>query len=411
MIKKLKLKFVLLSMASLFALLVILIAGMNVINFFSVVNEADETLSLLSQNKGAFPDFQRGPGERGDRLPPEFSPELPYESRYFSVLLTGSGELIHTEMSRIISVDGETAIDYANDVMNSSADRGFVGDFRFVRTAEGEAIRITFLDCGRKLDAYFGFLITSITIAAAGFGVVFLVIFFLAGRIIRPIAESHEKQKRFITDAGHEIKTPLTIINANVDVLAMDLEQNECLEDIRQQTKRLTALTNDLVYLARMEESGGDMPMIEFPVSEIVSETALPFQTLAQTQGKTVTCHVEPMLSLRGNDKAIRQLVNILMDNALKYSPSGGEIALTFMKQARSLCLTVSNTTETAVSPEDLPHVFDRFYRTDKSRNSETGGHGIGLSVAKAIVTAHGGKIHAAIRDGDHFQIVVGLPI
>ena len=423
MIKKLKIKFILLSALSLFLLLFLIIAGMNLLNYNAVVSEADEILSLLSQNRGVFPDTGT-PGDRDkfgdfgkfedfkDRRPISgLSPELPYESRYFSVLFDENGEVLFTDTSRIISVDEETAAAYAGAVWQKSADRGFWGDFRYTKTAEGSATRITFLDCGRKLDAARRFLTISILMALSGFLAVVLIISFFAGKIIRPIAESYEKQKRFITDAGHEIKTPLTIINANVDILEMDLENNECLEDIRQQAKRLTTLTDDLVTLARMEEAENPLPMIEFPISEIVQEAASPFQAVAQAQGKALDVAVQPLLSMRGNDKAVQQLVSILLDNALKYAPVGSTARLSLTRQNRTLLLTVSNPTQMEFTPEALRRVFDRFYRTDPSRNSETGGHGIGLSIAKAIVTAHGGKISAASPDGHAFQITATLPI
>lgn len=408
MIKKLKIKMIALTTVSLFALLAVIVTGMNLINYNAVIKDTDKTLSLLSQNKGAFPDFSH---DKAVKPPPDMSPELPYESRYFSVLLNGTGDIIQADTSRIASVDTSTAIDYATQAAAQANSTGFVEQFRFVRYAEGNNIRITFLDCGRQIDSCNRFLFTSLGMALAGFVIVFVIIVFFSGRIIRPIAESYEKQKRFITDAGHEIKTPLTIINANVDVLEMELGQNECLEDIQQQTKRLTSLTNDLVYLARMEEAEDSLQMIEFPVSEVVQDTAAPFHTLAQAQGKQFTCTIQPMLSMRGNDKAIQQLVSILMDNALKYSPTGGTIVLYLQRQNRTLYLSVFNTTDTAVSPDALPYVFDRFYRIDSSRNSETGGHGIGLSVAKAIVTAHGGKIHAFTQDGRSFQITAAFPV
>ncbi|MCH5198535.1 MAG: HAMP domain-containing histidine kinase [Oscillospiraceae bacterium] len=408
MIKKLRIKFIVLTSVSLFALLTIIVAGMNILNYNSVVSEADRVLSLLSQNNGSFPDFG---GHRGDRLPPNMSPEIPYESRFFSVVINISGDIIRTETNQIISVDRENAIEYARLSLQKRNNIGFVGDFRFVRSIEGDAIRITFLDCGRRLNAYRNFLMISIIMAFAGFIIVLLVIAFFSGKFIRPIAESYEKQKRFITDAGHEIKTPLTIINANVDILEMDIGENECLDDIAQQAKRLTALTNDLVYLARMEEAENSLQMIEFPVSEVVYETAIPFKALAAASGKQFSCSVQPMLSVRGNNKAIEQMVSILMDNALKYSPEGGEVSLSFFRQNRNLILSVFNTTASPVKPEDLQYVFDRFYRLDSSRNSETGGHGIGLSVAKAIAAAHGGKIAAGTNDGLSFEITVTLPI
>lgn len=245
-----------------------------------------------------------------------------------------------------------------------------------------------------------------------GYAVVFVVIFILAGKIIKPIAESYEKQKRFITDAGHEIKTPLTIINANADMLEMEFDEpNESLIDIKEQTKRLKALTEELVMLSRMEETEQNIPKIEFPISEVVAETANYFKPLAENENKEFICNIEPMLTLNGNDKAIRQLVSIFLDNALKYSETHGTVSITLARQNRFIVLSVYNTVTGNVDPEQLKYVFDRFYRTDSSRNSETGGHGIGLSIAKAIVTAHGGKIKATTNDGKSFIVTATLPI
>ena len=190
----------------------------------------------------------------------------------------------------------------------------------------------------------------------------------------------------------------------------METGENEWLDDMRNQTKRLASLTNDLVYLARLEEADDSMQMIEFPFSDMVSETCSSFQTVAQTQGKMLQCDVEPMLSLEGNEKAIRQLVNILLDNAIKYSPEGGKISLSLKKQKKLLIFSVSNQTEVLMPKEKLPMLFERFYRLDPSRNSNTGGYGIGLSVAKAIVTAHNGKIQAKTEDGYSLKITVSLP-
>ena len=408
MIKKLQKKFILLSMSAFLLVLAVIITGINIVNWNAVVHEADELLSVLSENKGAFP---MGPGDLGHRLPPGMSPEIPYESRYFSVTLDSkSGSVIQAETSRIVSVDTTRAIEYAKRVLSEGNRRGFADRFRFSVKTENSFIRITFLDCGRKLDAFQSFLLSSIGISLIGYLVVFALIAFFSNRIILPISESYEKQKRFITDAGHEIKTPLTIINADADVLAMELGENEWLEDIQKQAKRLTALTNDLVMLSRMEEAENTMPMIEFPFSDVVAETASSFQSLAQTQGKDFPCRIQPMLTLRGNEKAIRQLVNILLDNALKYSPEGGMVSLKLEKQNREVLLAVSNTTMEPIGKENLPRLFDRFYRTDASRNSKTGGYGIGLSVAKAIATAHNGKISASFEDERTLLIAVRFP-
>lgn len=410
MIRRLKIRFTALALTALFVLLAVIVAGMNLLNYRSVVEEADTTLSLLSRNQGAFPEFREGPGGPMDWLPPGMSPELPFTARFFSVLVNNSGEVVNTETSRIFAIDSGTASRYALDIAKKGSARGFVEKYRYMSTPERMGMRITFLDCGRELDLYHDFTLFSIGMSLAGYAVTAVAVCFFAGKFIRPVAESYEKQKRFITDAGHEIRTPLTIISANVDVLKMDMGENQCLEDIGNQAKRLAGLTNDLVCLARMEESRDSRQMIEFPVSEVVLDTAAPFRTPAQTQEKEFDCQVQPMLTMVGNNETISQLVSILLDNALKYSPRGGRISLQFGRQGRRLVLTVSNPSVLPVTDETLRHVFDRFYRADSSRNSGTDGYGIGLSMARAIVNAHGGKISASL-DGNVFLVTAVFPL
>ena len=408
MIKKLKIKFITLSLGALLALLLLMVMAMNIINYNSIAKEADLVLGVLSRAEDAIPDFD----EPGNRLPSGMSPEVPHESRYFTVTVGEACEIINVNTSKIYAINDAEAIEYAKEVYKSNRQRGYVGSLRFAVASDSNGMKITFLDWGRKLDSFNIFLVTSVIISVAAFMLISLVVFLLSGKILRPVAESYEKQKRFITDAGHEIKTPLTIINANVDILTMELGENESLEDIQKQTKRLTVLTNDLVYLARMEEERAPINKIDFPISEIVYDTSESFEALAQTGGKTLELNIEPFLTLCGDGKAIAQLTSILMDNALKYSPENSTVVLNMARQGRYVLLTVTNRTVTPVDEPALERIFDRFYRTDPSRNSETGGHGIGLSVAHAIVTAHGGKIEAATReDGYLFEITASLPI
>ena len=408
MIHSLKQKFILLTMTSLLVLLTVIVVGMNLINYQAVIAEADYVLTLLTQNKGNFPEFI--PDNKG-KLPFDMSPETPYETRFFSVLLHSDGGVIHADTGRIASVDTKTAISYASSVMDLGNESGFIGNYRYIRDNDDKQIRIIFLDCGRRLEAYQMFLSTSVLMALGGFIIVFVVVVFLSGRIIRPIAESYEKQKQFITDAGHELKTPLTVINANVDLLEMEIAENESLADIRQQTEKLRSLTNDLVVLAKMEETETPLTMIDFPISEIAAEVAHSFEKLAESQSKQFSFRIQPMLTLNGNDKSVERLVNILLDNAFKYSPVGGIVHMELLKQNKTIVLSVYNTVSTVIEREQLEYVFDRFYRTESSRNSETGGHGIGLSIAKAIVTAHDGKIQAWTQDGRSFGITAAFPM
>lgn len=408
MIKKVRSRFIVVSMTALFVLLAVILAGMNVMNYNSVITEADETLSLLTGNGGKFPDIGK---EKPENLPRNMSPEVPYEARYFSVLLNQKGELIQIDTRKIKAVDSEQAAEYAGLAVKKGQEKGFIEDYRYIKHSGAGGVKVTFLDCGRKMHSYRMFLSISIGMALAGYLLFFFVILIFSDRILKPVTESYEKQKRFITDAGHEIKTPLTIIKADADVLEMDYGENEWVADIQKQAKRLTTLTNDLVYLSRMEEQDHFIQMIEFPFSDIVSETAASFQSLAQTQGKGFECSVQPMLSLKGDEKAIAQLVGILLDNALKYSPEYGRVSLKLEKKNRSLQLSVYNTIEGTIAKEELSQLFERFYRRDASHNSQTGGYGIGLSLAKSIVTAHGGRIQAKSEDGHSLTIMVHFNI
>lgn len=202
----------------------------------------------------------------------------------------------------------------------------------------------------------------------------------------------------------------LTIIQADADVLEMELGENEWLADIQSNVRRLTDLTNDLVSLARMEEGGTPLELVEIPLSDVVTETAQTFHTLAQAQNKELRIHAEPMLSMDADEKAITKLVGILLDNALKYSPERTPISLVLEKQGKQIKLSVENVSAVPLPEGNLDRLFERFYRADPSRNSQTGGHGIGLSIARAIVSAHNGQIHAFQPSPGSLRITATLP-
>lgn len=399
MIKKLKIKLILLCVGLLTALLSMIVMTMNIINYRSVVHDADDLLATITENSN-----------ETDGSQPSTGTELPYESSFFYVVMDAEGEIILTDVSRTPRFSTETAGEYAKEIIEHNKTSGFKKDFRYIVQNDAGQTTVTFLDCSGKLSTFRAFMSTSILISIFAVAIVAIIVILSSDKMISPIAESYNKQKRFITDAGHEIKTPLTIINANVDVWAMEIGHNEFLDDIVRQTKRLTSLTNDLVYLAKMEESDALQKQISFPISEIVTEGAEQFTVLAESSGKKLKLAIQPHLSFSGDSKAITQLVTILMDNAIKYSKEAGTISVSLKKHSRSITLTVSNFTATSLSKVHLNKLFDRFYRTDKSRNSETGGHGIGLSVAKAIVVAHGGKISASISKNNLFTITATLP-
>lgn len=390
-------------MCSLMAVLSLILGGINFLYYREVVSDADDTLEFLMENGGTFPKQEW----ENDKV--AFSPELPYESRYFSVNLSEDGTVQSSDTGQIAAVDFTMAVRYAKSILKSGKTQGFVENYRYLVSDDTDKVQIVFLDCGRTLSGFWRFLVISVWVAALGLVAVFILIFLFSKRIIRPMSENYEKQKRFITDAGHEIKTPLTIIDADADVLAMELGDNEWLADIRNQTRRMTALTNDLIYLSRMEEAKSGMPMIDFPLSDVTEEVADSFLMMAKAQNKKFTSSIEPYLTLHGDEKSIRQLISVLLDNALKYADPEGDISLVLEKRGRNIRLSVYNTTG-YISQEDTAHLFERFYRSDKSRNSDTGGYGIGLSIASAVVTAHKGKITATTKDERSLLITAVFP-
>lgn len=418
MIKSLRRKLIAASMFSLAVVLFLILGGVNLMSYHKVVTDADSILAVLGDNDGGFPMREPPDGPQparpqegnGGRRTPGLSPETPYESRYFSVLVDDSGQVIQSDTGQIAAIDEEEASNYALAVWNTGRERGFLSSYRYLRCEEAEGTRIIFLDRNRSLSGFYNTLFASVALALLGLASVLVLLLLLSRRIVRPVAESYEKQKRFITDAGHELKTPLTIISADADLVELECGENQWLTDIRRQAERLTGLTNDLIYLSRMEEENPNLQPIEFPISDVVEEMVQSFQAPAKSQEKELTVSIQPMLSYTGDEKAIRQLVSILMDNALKYSPPGGTLSVQLERRGRAVQLTVSNTTAQPMEKDRLEHLFDRFYRMDQSRSTQTGGYGLGLSIARSVVAAHKGKIRAESPDGKSLTITAVLP-
>lgn len=411
MIKKLRRKFVAVAMLSLFIVLLIIIGTVNILNYTRMADDAQRTINILKENDGSFPKPDMKPGH-GKEMFKGMSPEAPYESRYFSVLMDGSGNVSTIDTGKIAGTDTDEAAEYAAKVLECGRTSGFMGQYRFGIKDKDNGKLIIFLYCGRELSNFRAVLLISVGISFVGMLAVFLLLIFFSGRIVKPVSESYEKQKRFITDAGHEIKTPLTIIDADAELVGLDCGENAWLEDIRKQTKRLTALTNDLIYLAKMEEGQKSSTKIEFPLSDVVEETAESFRARAVNENKKLDIDIQPEITYCGDEKAIRQLVSILVDNAVKYSDGIKIISVKLegqggtSKLSKGFRLQVFNSCE-HIEPESVKHLFDRFYRAEQSRNSQTGGYGIGLSVAKAVVDAHKGKITADTADGKSLRITV----
>lgn len=334
------------------------------------------------------------------------SPETPFETRFFTVVLDASGtaQLINTD--RIVAVSADEAAEYAESLYKRQKTSGFYGRYRYgtLSTETAETMYI-FVDCSKDLSSFQNTLLVSIGIGAAALLLVFALVFLFSGKVMKPIAESYEKQKRFITDASHEIKTPLTIIGADAAVLEMQGTANEWTEGIKEQVQRLTSLTEKLVFLARMDEEGGTLNATDFSISDAVEETVKPFYALAMSKGLQIQSDIQKNITYCGDENLIRQLIALLMDNALKYSDEDGIITVGMKCAGGKIRLNITN--PSVGLSGDLDVLFERFYRGDKPRNSSTGGHGIGLSVAKTIVAAHKGKISARGENGTVMFTVV----
>ena len=424
MIGRLRKKFIAAAIVAVFLVLLVLIGSINVLSYRSLVTDADGTLQILAENKGSFPRQMFREQDRPSEMqaPPNGensgpfnerrggSGELAYQSRFFTAWFSADGSLSHVNLDNLASLTEEEASALAESVYAAGREKGFAEEYRYRRAAcDGETM-LVFLNCQRELATFREFLYASIGISLGGTLAVFLLLLLFSGRIVRPIAESYEKQKRFITDAGHELKTPITIIRADADVLASDLDgENEWIADIRKQTGRLAELTADLIFLSKMEEENPALQMQELSLSELVDETAQSFQSLALAKGKRFSASVAPDLQVKGDEKALGKLVSILLDNAMKYSTEDGTVELTLERIGRNARLSVKNSTQ-PMEKGSADRLFERFTREDRSRNSESGGFGLGLAIAKAVTEAHKGTIHAESEDGVSLTVTAELP-
>ena len=373
--------------------------------------------SLLAQNDGKFPEGNGQKPDEGDKKtsPPEkpeekehFSAETPFETRYFTVTEDSDGEIADCDMDRIAAIDENTAEEYAEEISKKADTTGFIGIYRYRVTDADGGVKYVFLDCRRELSNFRTVLITTVSVSVLGFAAVFVLVVIFSRMVFRPVEESIQKQKRFITDASHELKTPLTIIDANTEVMEMENGESQWTKSTRKQIQRLSGLVQQLVTLSRLDEEKGLQNPAEFNLSEAVSESVQSYEALAQTKEKKLKLEIENNIFYLGDEKAIRQLLGILMDNAVKYSSDKGNIKLTLKRKGRKILLEVYNDAE-KLPKGKLDVLFERFYRLDSSRNSGTGGSGIGLSVAKAIVLTHKGKITAENRNGNGLTVTVLL--
>ena len=383
------------------------ICGLTVIGVFGLIfiiicvvstNRLNQAMDMLtdriSTHDGIFPAFdEENPFPPGaDRFFDFFTEETRFSTRFFTVRFNGAGEIVSEDIEFISSITEETAHEYARKALERNRQRGWMDGYRYkiYETSRGQAV--VFVDGSMNRSVSRVQLFTAGTVMLGSLIVILVLILIFSKKAVKPIAESYEKQKQFITDANHELKTPLTLILTNLDIAEAEVGKNEWLEDIRAEGERMSALVKQLVTLSRMDEDQAEMEFHTFSLSDTVQDTVSEFETLAEGKGTPLISSVREDVSYCGNEAGIRRVVSILLDNAIKYCDSGGTINLSLtLKRHPVIC--VENSFADADSLE-LDRLFDRFYRADKSRTF-TGSFGIGLSIAKAVVQKHRGEIFA----------------
>ncbi len=399
MLKKLQVKFIVITMFALGSLMLVQTMTVNAISIYQKDVKLKEILEVITANNGALP---KGYGESNqsyvdDFLNPfgrfEVTLETPYSTRYFVVELTGN-MVTKVSTENIAAVDDRKALEYAAQVYGSSPGFGTVDTYRYLYTQNGDKGMMVFLYFQNEIKETVALFSISVTVSFVTLFVLLAIIYLLSRNALKPVAESIKKQKQFITDAGHELKTPLTIISADAEVLEMCQGENEWTASIKNQTSRMNVLVKNLVELTKLNEAQDTSERALFSLSDAVIETASDFESRAKINEQTFIFSVSPSIRYFGNEAEIRQLVSILCDNAIKYTNKGGTIKISLYKNGTGTYLDVFNTTD-YVNPASVSRLFDRFYRGDSSRSRETGGYGIGLSIASAIVDRHKGKIKA----------------
>lgn len=430
--RRLRRKFILVAMGAVTVVLALIIAGINIVNYSHVCKTADARLDYILAGKGSI-DWTDEPktdpgdgkdvagnggaaaGENGDdgaginleHVPVRhfegMTAESPFDTRYFTVSIAG-GQVVDINTARIAAVGTKRASRIASELHSKGWTSGFSGNYRYIATVQGEETTYVFVDCSRELASFHSFLGASAAISCIGWLAVLAIVTVASGAVIRPMVESYSKQKRFITDASHEIKTPLAVIDAANEVQEIESGESEWTQSIHEQVARLTALTERLVFLARMDEGSAGFTMAAIDLSEAVDKAAAPFESVAVSRGKRLSTSIASGVRAHADAAAVAQVVELLLDNATRYASEGSVIELSLRAVSRGAGkgaaeLVVSNAVDEL--PEgDLDRLFDRFYRADVSRSSKTGGSGVGLSVVRAIAEAHGGS--AAVSGHDH---------
>ena len=401
MTKTLKKRFIFFTMAAVTCLLVFIVLAINALNWVMLEHQADMVMETLVDADGSFQkmDFDR---------PPPFSRPLDMDrmraSRFFVVQIDTSGTIVNVNTDQISAIDRSTAEGYAQKVLGTEKSSGRVDRYKFAVKQLGPNRLVFFMDTSEQSENFRMVLFASCAIAMLCWSILLLIVFLLSGKVIRPVLVGMEKQKQFITNAGHEMKTPLAIIQSNNDTMALIHGENKYNVHIRNQTKRLNVLMSNLLTLAKLDEEI-PLPTETVNVSEVINELLPVYREEAQNRGLDFRAQIEPDIVIQTNPGSFRQLVTILLDNALKYTLESGNILLSLAREGRHIRMIAENTCDPSLEPEP-ERLFERFYRGDSARTQEknTSGYGIGLSAARAICENFGGRLTAEYPTSENIR-------
>ena len=390
--KTLKRRFIFFTMTAVTFLLLFIVLAINALNGMMLDRRSDTVLQTLVNADGAFHnmDFSR---------PPPFSPPIDMDrmqaSRFFIVSSDENGNIKDINTDQVSSIDRQTAGRYASQVLQSGRQSGLIEGYKFALKQTDRGSSIFFMDISEQRESFLMVLFVSCIIAVLCWFVLLIIVLLLSGKVIHPVIVGMEKQKQFITNAGHEMKTPLAIIQSNNDTMALIHGENKYNVHIRTQTKRLNVLMSNLLTLAKLDE-GISLPTEAVNISEIANELLPNYKEAAQAQNFSLHVQLQPNVTLYANQDSIRQLLTILLDNALKYTSKDGSIVFSVSKAGKHIKIAAENTCDPSAEP-DPERLFERFYRGDAARTQQeaSSGYGIGLSAARAICENFGGTLTA----------------
>lgn len=408
MLKKMRWRVIGAAMLAFSAVILLIAVLVNVVNCYLVTNRADDTLSHILEYEEHIAN-----GTASSKLPPAPFMELAdlesnYMTRFFTVRIDHAGKMISTSRDYIAAVEENEAVDYAKKALDAPGLKGYIGHYRYQKKDTDSATTICFLNTFREQQFMTSLRSITAAVAAGSLGLVFILVYFLSARAVRPFVLNAERQKRFITDASHELKTPLTSIAASIEVLSMQRGNNEWTENIRKQTEKMTRMVGELLALSKLNEGIPTQNKESFSLSDAAWEMADSYRTQAKAHEKEMEIDIQDHLTFFGEKESIQKMLSVLLDNAVRYSERNSMIDLSIKKNRGKINITVRNACHFDTLPE-TDRLFDRFYRPDASRNENTGGTGVGLAIAKAVAEAHGGTISAHCPDGTSMTITVTL--